>query len=89
MKPLVVKRRRIVKEGHFVVGLYGITEEAFASCIPEGDKLTIPFYALWADRPYIVVADAFAYRPFLGGLHGVLFLGTVVGKDEGVETGGG
>ena len=73
MKPLVVvKRRRIVKEGHFVVGLYGITEEAFASCIPEGDKLTIPYYALWADRPYIVVADAFAYTQ--GTLVGTMFL---------------
>jgi hypothetical protein len=81
LKPLVVKRRRIVKEGHFVVGLYGITEEAFASCIPEGDKLTIPFYALWADRPYIVVADAFAYRPL------VVFM--LVGCSAVLEDGGG
>ena len=32
---------RVVEEGLFVADLYGITEEVFASCIPEGGKLSV------------------------------------------------
>jgi hypothetical protein len=43
--------------------LDGEVEEVLASCVSEGEKLLIPFYAGRVDGAHIVVADALADVP--------------------------
>ena len=48
----------VVEEGVFVAMLDREVEEVFASCVPKGEELLIPFYAGWVNGAHVVVTDA-------------------------------
>ena len=53
----------VVEEGVFVAVLDREVEKIFASCVPEGEKLLIPFYARWVNGAHVVVTDALTDVP--------------------------
>ena len=53
----------VVEEGVFVAVLDREVEKIFASCVPKGEELFIPFYAGWVDGAHVVVTDALADVP--------------------------
>jgi hypothetical protein len=76
----------------FVASLDGVAEEVFAAGVSERDKLSVPFYALWADEADVVIADAFADRPlavsaWIGGVGWLVSLESVIGDRDGGDTG--
>ena len=66
----------VVENCVFVASLDGVAVETFAAGVSERDKLSVPFYALWANGADVVIADAFVDSPLvvLAGIGGVGWL---------------